>query len=98
MNKNNTYCNCGKMAGSAEWGVMGVIGPGVAGPILAGAADVTEPPTLTIGDEIIVCCCKLKKLWLNDKVTLLVTHNTTLFGWYENTTTIANNVITKSNR
>lgn len=44
------------MAGSAEWGVIGVMGPGVAGPILAGATDVTEPPTLTIGDDIILCC------------------------------------------
>lgn len=51
-----TYCNCGKMAGSAEWGVIGVMGPGVAGPILAGATGATEPPRLTIGDDIIVCC------------------------------------------
>ena len=32
-----TYCNCGKIPGSAEAGVIGVIGPGVAGPIDDGA-------------------------------------------------------------
>jgi len=31
------YCNCGNIPGSAEAGVIGVIGPGVAGPIDGGA-------------------------------------------------------------
>jgi hypothetical protein len=32
-----SYCNCGNIPGSAEAGVIGVIGPGVAGPIDDGA-------------------------------------------------------------
>lgn len=52
-----TYCNCGTIPGSAECGVMGVIGPGVAGPKLGGGTEALEPPMFIIGDVVICCCC-----------------------------------------
>lgn len=57
-----TNCNCGTMPGSAECGVIGVMGLGVAGPRLGGGTDEFEPPTLTIGDDAIWggCCYKTK--------------------------------------
>lgn len=45
------------MPGSAECGVIGVAGAGVVGPILGGGTELVDPPRLTIGDDIIVCCC-----------------------------------------
>lgn len=45
------------MFGSAECGVMGVKGEGVAGPIDGVTAAPLEPPKFTIGD-IIECCLK----------------------------------------
>ena len=43
------------MFGSAEWGVNGDKGDGVAGPIDGVVAAPLVPPKFTIGD-IIVCC------------------------------------------
>lgn len=45
------------MPGSADCGVIGVMGPGVAGPMLGGGTDDVEPPTLTIDEEDIMECC-----------------------------------------
>lgn len=57
LTSNFTYCNCGIMPGSAEWGVMGVIGEGVEGPMVGVTPEPVgpEPPKLTIG-LIMVCC------------------------------------------
>ena len=58
----NTHCNCGTIPGSAECGVIGVIGPGVAGPMLGGGTDPLEPPKFTIGEDIV--CCYNKSAFL----------------------------------
>lgn len=54
----NTYCSWGMIPGSAEWGVIGVIGEGVEGPIVGVTPVLTDPPKFTIGLTM-ECCWKL---------------------------------------
>lgn len=52
-----TYCNCGKIPGSAEFGVIGVMGP--AGLPWLSSCGAILPPVI-IGD--IIFCCKQHKI------------------------------------